>query len=110
MVQRKLLSSSVLVVRAGGIGPTLLLLLASSGVVRSTVLNHDDTEVSKLHWQFIHTERRMKRLTVRPVGHIVVRRDDNCIYSSAPHRPLKDEGLATPLMLMALSAPDASRS
>ena len=58
MGQRKLLSSSVLVVGAGGIGPTLLLLLVASGVGRITVVDHYDVEVSNLHRQAIHTERR----------------------------------------------------
>ena len=43
--QRKLLSSSVLVVGTGGIGSTLLLFLAASGVGRITVVEHDDVEV-----------------------------------------------------------------
>ena len=58
MGQRKLLSLSVLVVRQGGIGPTLLLFLYSSGVGCITVVYHDDVEVSKLHWQVICTEGR----------------------------------------------------
>ena len=43
--QRKLLSLSVLVVGTGGIGSTLLLFLAASGVGRITVVEHDDVEV-----------------------------------------------------------------
>ena len=50
--QRKLLSSSVLVVRAGGIGSSLLLFLAVSGVGRIMVVVHDNVEVSNLHWQY----------------------------------------------------------
>ena len=40
-----------------GIGPTLLLLLAASGVGSITVVDHDDVEVSNLHWQVIQTKR-----------------------------------------------------
>ena len=58
MGQHKLLSPSVPVVRAGGIGSTLLLLLAASSVGRITVVDHDDVEVSNLHQQVIHTEGR----------------------------------------------------
>ena len=58
MVKRKILSSSVLVVSAGVIGSTLLLLLAASGVGRITVADHDDVKVSNLHRQVIHTEGR----------------------------------------------------
>ena len=49
MGQRKLLSLSVLVVGAGGIGSTLLLLLAASNVGRIMVVDHDNMEVSNLH-------------------------------------------------------------
>ena len=55
--KNRICCSSVLVVRAGSIGPTLLLFLAVSGVGCITVVNHDDMEVTKLHWQVIHTER-----------------------------------------------------
>ena len=56
--QRKFVSTSVLVVGEGGIGSTLLLFLAASGVGRITVVDHDDVEVSNLHWQVIHTKGR----------------------------------------------------
>ena len=51
----------VLFVEAGGIGSTLLLLLAASGVGRITVVYHNYLEVSNLHWRVIHTNR--KRVT-----------------------------------------------
>ena len=38
--------------------PTLLLFLSASGVGRITVVDHDNVEVSNLHWQVIHTEGR----------------------------------------------------
>ena len=58
MGQHKLLSLLVLVVGAGGIGPTLLLLLATIGVGLITVVDHDDMEVYNFHWQLIHTKGR----------------------------------------------------
>ena len=58
MGQRKLLSLSVLVAGAGGIGSTLFLLFAASGVGRITVVDHDDVEVSNLHWKVTHTKER----------------------------------------------------
>ena len=58
MGQRKLLSLSVLVVRAGSIGPNLLLFLDASGVGRITVAEHYDVDVSNLHWEAIYTEGR----------------------------------------------------
>ena len=56
--QRILLSLSVLVVGAGGIGTTLVLFLAASGVGRITVMDHNDVKLSNLHSQVIHTEGR----------------------------------------------------
>ena len=56
--QRKLLSSSVLVIGAGGIRSILLLFLAASGVRRIMVVDHDDAEVSNLHLQVLYTEGR----------------------------------------------------
>mmetsp|Transcript_2829 Transcript_2829/g.4020 ORF Transcript_2829/g.4020 Transcript_2829/m.4020 type:complete len:545 (-) Transcript_2829:369-2003(-) len=55
--QRKLLSSSVLVVGAGGIGSSLLLYLASSGVGHITVVDFDDVDMSNLHRQIIHKNK-----------------------------------------------------
>ena len=49
LVQCKLLPSLVLVVWTGSIGPTLLLLLAASGMGLITVVDHNDVEVSNLH-------------------------------------------------------------
>ena len=40
----------VLAIREGDIRPTLLLFLASSGVGLITVVNHNNVEVSNLHW------------------------------------------------------------
>ena len=65
MGQRKLLSSSVLVVGAGGIRSTLLLFLAASGVGRITVVNHDDVEVSNLHPKVIHKGGRRETSKAR---------------------------------------------
>ena len=58
MGQSKLLSSSVLVIGEGGIGSNLLLLFSASGVGRITVVDHENVEVSNLHWKVIQTEGR----------------------------------------------------
>ena len=65
--QRKLLLLLVLAIGEGGIGPTLLLLLAASEVGRITVVEHDDMEVSNLHWQVIHTKWRRVKIKARYV-------------------------------------------
>jgi adenylyltransferase/sulfurtransferase len=54
--QKELLSSSVLVVGAGGIGSTVLLYLASFGVGRIGVADFDVVEMSNLHRQIIHKQ------------------------------------------------------
>jgi len=54
--QRKLLSSSVLVVGAGGIGSTVLPYLAASGVGSITVVDFDTVDRSNLHRQVIHDD------------------------------------------------------
>lgn len=57
--QRKLLSSSVLVVGAGGIGSTLLLYLAAAGVGNISVMDFDRVDRSNLHRQIIHRDDRV---------------------------------------------------
>lgn len=57
--QKKLLASSVMVVGAGGIGSTVLLYLASSGVGNITVVDFDDVEISNLHRQVIHSNPKV---------------------------------------------------
>lgn len=54
--QNKLLQSSVLVIGAGGIGSSVLLYLASSGVRTITVVDFDVVERSNLHRQVIHRD------------------------------------------------------
>lgn len=55
--QLKLLSSSVLVVGAGGIGSTVLLYLAASGIGKISIVDFDAVEMSNLHRQVIHKNR-----------------------------------------------------
>lgn len=45
----------VVCVGAGGLGSTILLYLAASGVGRLTIVDFDDVELSNLHRQVIHT-------------------------------------------------------
>ena len=57
--QQKLLSSSVLVIGAGGIGSTLLMYLATSGVGQLGIVDFDNVEISNLHRQVIHRTDRV---------------------------------------------------
>ena len=54
--QCKLLSSSILVIGAGGIGSTVLLYLAAVGVGHITVVDYDTIEMSNLHRQIIYKD------------------------------------------------------
>ncbi len=53
--QRKLLSSSVLVIGAGGLGAPAILYLAAAGVGRIGVVDFDVVDLSNLQRQVIHT-------------------------------------------------------
>ena len=53
-IQERLLSSHVLVIGAGGLGAPALMYLASSGVGRLTVVDHDHVDLSNLQRQVIH--------------------------------------------------------
>uniref|UniRef100_A0A7S3DSI5 Adenylyltransferase and sulfurtransferase MOCS3 homolog n=1 Tax=Entomoneis paludosa TaxID=265537 RepID=A0A7S3DSI5_9STRA len=57
--QLSLLSSSVLIIGAGGIGSTVILYLAASGIGRMGIVDFDVVEVSNLHRQVIHTTQRV---------------------------------------------------
>mmetsp|Transcript_24581 Transcript_24581/g.53198 ORF Transcript_24581/g.53198 Transcript_24581/m.53198 type:complete len:650 (-) Transcript_24581:194-2143(-) len=54
--QKQLLSSSILVIGAGGIGSTVLLYLAAAGVGHITIVDYDCVEMSNLHRQVIHKD------------------------------------------------------
>jgi len=54
--QKQLLSSSILVISAGGIGSSVLLYLAASGVGHITIVDYDNVEMSNLHRQVIHQD------------------------------------------------------
>ncbi len=59
--QAKLLSSSVLVIGAGGLGSPLLLYLAAAGVGRLGVVDNDTVDLSNLHRQIAHPTRNVGR-------------------------------------------------
>ena len=53
--QKKLLSSAVLVVGAGGLGSAAILYLAAAGVGRIGIADDDTVSLSNLQRQVIHT-------------------------------------------------------
>jgi len=52
--QAKLLSASVLIIGAGGLGSPLLLYLAATGIGRLGIVDDDDVDLSNLHRQIAH--------------------------------------------------------
>src|SRR3989338_2061622 len=52
--QYKLLSANVLVLGAGGLGSTVLLHLAASGIGKIGIVDYDKVEISNLHRQIIN--------------------------------------------------------
>lgn len=57
--QQKLKAASVLVVGAGGLGSTICIFLAASGVGRIGVIDADAVDLSNLQRQIIHTTPRL---------------------------------------------------
>ena len=59
--QKKLLSSSVLVVGAGGLGSPVLFYLAALGIGKIGIIDHDKIDISNLHRQILFTEKDLKK-------------------------------------------------
>lgn len=57
--QRKLLDAHALVVGAGGLGSPAAMYLASAGVGRITIADHDTVDLTNLQRQIIHTSARV---------------------------------------------------
>lgn len=57
--QERLLAAHALVIGAGGLGAPALMYLASSGVARITVIDHDTVDLTNLQRQIVHTTHRI---------------------------------------------------
>ncbi|MBI3590089.1 MAG: HesA/MoeB/ThiF family protein [Candidatus Melainabacteria bacterium] len=62
--QKKLLSSKVLVLGAGGLGSAVLCYLASSGIGTIGIVDSDKVDLSNLHRQIIHSADDLKKSKV----------------------------------------------
>src|SRR3990167_9906741 len=62
--QKKLLSSKVLVLGAGGLGSGVLLYLAGCGIGTIGIVDYDKVDNSNLHRQIIHTSDDLNKLKV----------------------------------------------
>lgn len=57
--QRKLLASHALIIGAGGLGSAAAFYLASAGVGKMTLVDHDQVDLTNLQRQILHTEQRV---------------------------------------------------
>ena len=62
--QQRLLDSHAVVVGAGGLGCSAALFLASSGVGRITLIDHDDVDLTNLQRQIAHSTERIGQAKV----------------------------------------------
>ena len=59
--QKKLLSSKVLVVGAGGLGSPILYYLAATGIGTIGIIDYDVVEISNLQRQILHSTKDITR-------------------------------------------------
>ncbi len=71
--QKKLLSSKVLVIGAGGLGSPLILYLAAAGVGTIGVIDDDMVDLSNLQRQIIHTTDQIGKLKTGSVRDMIGR-------------------------------------
>ncbi len=57
--QEKLLAAHALVIGAGGLGSPVALYLASAGIGRITLVDHDEVDLTNLQRQIVHTTARV---------------------------------------------------
>jgi molybdopterin/thiamine biosynthesis adenylyltransferase len=57
--QRRVLAAHALVIGAGGLGSPVALYLASAGVGRITIADHDDVDLTNLQRQIVHATSRI---------------------------------------------------
>jgi len=69
--QEKLLASHVLIIGAGGLGSPVALYLASAGVGRITVVDHDRVDATNLQRQIAHTVARIGAFKVDSVAQAI---------------------------------------
>jgi molybdopterin/thiamine biosynthesis adenylyltransferase len=62
--QEQLLAAHALVIGAGGLGAPALMYLASAGVGRMTVIDHDTVDLTNLQRQIVHTTDRVGQTKV----------------------------------------------
>jgi molybdopterin/thiamine biosynthesis adenylyltransferase len=57
--QEKLLAAHALVIGAGGLGSPVALYLASAGIGKITLVDHDEVDLTNLQRQIVHTTSRV---------------------------------------------------
>ena len=84
--QRKLLTSSALVVGAGGLGSPSLLYLAAAGVGRIGVVDYDAVELSNLQRQIIHQEQDLGKNKALSAEESIRALNPDCTVEVIPER------------------------
>jgi len=69
--QRRLLASHALIIGAGGLGSPVALYLATAGVGRLTVVDHDSVDVTNLQRQIAHNLSRVGQPKAESVKHSI---------------------------------------
>jgi len=84
--QQKLKAASVLVVGAGGLGSTICVFLAASGVGRIGVIDADTVDLSNLQRQIIHTTPRVGMLKAESAREQMLAINPEIEVNAIPHR------------------------
>ena len=92
--QKKLATSSVLVIGVGGLGAPLITYLASCGVGHIGIIDHDHVELSNLHRQITFEQGDINRLKVEAAADRLSELAPDCRVDIYPQR-LRDENVSS---------------
>lgn len=92
--QKKLKNARVLLIGAGGLGATVALYLASSGVGLLGLIDHDRVDLSNLHRQILYRDSDIGRLKVECAQEHLLQHNPHCDITIVPDA-LNDENADT---------------
>jgi molybdopterin/thiamine biosynthesis adenylyltransferase len=82
--QKKLKAARVLIIGLGGLGSTVALYLATTGVGKLGLVDHDKVELSNLHRQVLYTEQQTGKLKVNCAKEILTQHNPHCDIINYP--------------------------